>query len=140
RTDRLLKANTLKQRLHPIRSFLLGMARKRHESLSTISPREAQKWIRQSYIDCKRGPATKRTVKAAITAIRDLHILQTDLGMGLVLEPFPGKFEKTILSKARDSKAWEAPPKVVCEALLHASLRLMEEPAEDLIRIVHKYA
>lgn len=140
RSERRLKAITLKARLSLIRSFVLCMARWGHDSLQSVSPTEAQKWIRQNYLEGQDEPATKKTVKAAITAIRDLHLLQADLGMGLVLDPVPKKAEKRILSKARENKTWEAPPKVVCEALLHAALRLLNEPAEDLIRLVHKYA
>lgn len=135
-----LKPITLKRRLVLIRGFVLDMARSGHESLQSVSPAEAQSWIRQRYWKGKYEPATKSTVRAAIATIRELHLLQADLGMGLVLDPVPRKAEKRLLIKARSNKTWEAPPKNVCEVLLRTALRLLQEPAEDVIRLVDKYA
>lgn len=136
----LLKPSTIKVHLSILRTFLVDVPRLGHTSLETLTAKQVQRWFLASYsIRANGAPVKERSANQAMHALRELYLLRADIGTGLSDDPFPPKIRKQMLRHFQADGCWQAPPQPVCMALLRSAIRLIGTPADDIIRIVHKY-
>ena len=132
-------ASTVHNRIRMVRQLLRALLA-RHECLETVTPRQAQAIFRGLHFDAHGECIVKeQTLRLMLYATQDLYRLRAYLPIGFSVEPFPPGFVRDVLSRARRSEPWVAPPEPVCLELIRQAIRLLGPPADDVIRLRNKY-
>lgn len=127
--DRLRLVRRILQRLLP-----------EHHTLETITPRTVQAVVQQMYLNGDGTSwATIHTLRACLGAIHDLYRLRRFLPSGFSVDPVPQAYIVSVMPRGRRTVPRTAPPEPVCLELIRQAIRLMDVPAQDLIRLRDKY-
>jgi hypothetical protein len=137
----LLIPQSIKNILRDLRSLFLHFPNNRIPPLSTITPLQVQTAAKRMYFDSDGKPrVTKRSILSLIRSVRTLFIYAQYLPDALVLDPFPKKVAESFCRDASPGGGPRAaPPEPVCIELIRQAIRLLEEPAEDVIRMRSLY-
>jgi hypothetical protein len=110
------------------------------ESLPTLTPRQVQSAVRalQRTKDPSAHPSSQ-TVRLTLDSVQDVYRLRRFLPSALSCDPFPPAFIRCALADTRPPDPWSAPPEPVCLELIRQAIRMIETPADEIIRLRERY-
>lgn len=136
---RRMRFSAARDRLRMLRHILLRLLPQYH-NLETITPRTVQGVVHQMYLNGDGSSwVTPYTLRKCLEVIHDVYRLRRFLPSGFSVDPVPQNYVASVMPRGRPSVPWNAPSEPVCLELIRQAIRIMDVPAQDIIRLRDKY-